>query len=131
MYQSHIYSFETNVTVYSNFIKFERIPMFMQIDKNVNQAERGRMESKLKRPSCFKKIIFQIIVNVQGHHSLSDKTSCRQILWSFLNRKIGCSNDCVALKFDSAAVDVPVKFRIDSERLNPNPTASILHKILQ
>ena len=75
--------------------------------------------------------ILQMLVNVQGLHSLSDKTSCPQIL----DVEIGCSNDCVTLKFnrhrDNAAVNVPVKFQIDWERLNPNPTASILHKILQ
>ena len=51
------------------------------------------------------------------------------------NREIGCYNDRIAIKFDrhigSVAADVPVKFKSDWKRLNPNLVASGHHNILR
>ena len=51
------------------------------------------------------------------------------------SREIGCYNDRIVLKFDrhlgSAAAEVPVKFPIDWNSLNPYLAASRLHEILR
>ena len=46
--------------------------------------------------------------------------------WS---HEVGCYNDRIALKFDSAAAEVPVKFLGDWKSVAPNLTASRLHEI--
>ena len=51
------------------------------------------------------------------------------------SHKIGCYDDCIALKYDrclgSAAAEMPVKFESDWKSLNPNLVASRLHEILR
>ena len=72
-------------------------------------------------------------ITILGLHSLSGKTSYRQISRSLKAAWLDVYNDGIALKFDrhigSVAVQVPFKFRDNWKSLNANLAASRFHKI--